>query len=300
MITTKGGAPHAGLGSEMFISASSLASGTITPPQGTAHTEEDIENDDGDNASTSSSVSSVVVALATATLTDSSWQFPPSYPPQYLSTISEYLPPPKQPPTMSTAGAAVDDGDTQKGHPWATEKYENSMRTDHVFDRFVERAAHEPQQCVRYDLGGIPLPFASDHLYKQLFPSSLDNPEFSTTVTKAEFNVRPQAPTRWYGETSIPACPHCGSRRIFEFQLMPNLINILSESFNTSTEVVTATEEQRKAEVEGLLKGNPDGRGMEWGTVLVFSCEKDCRLGPGNKEKQDAWNEELVLVHWDD
>jgi pre-rRNA-processing protein TSR4 len=144
-----GGAPHTGLGSEMFISASSLASGTIMPPQGTAHTEEDVENDDGDNASTSSSVSSIVVALATATLTDSSWQFSPSYRPQYLSTISEYLPPPKQPPTMSTAGAAVDDGDTQKGHPWATEKYENSMRTDHVFDRFVERAAHEPQQCVR-------------------------------------------------------------------------------------------------------------------------------------------------------
>jgi pre-rRNA-processing protein TSR4 len=81
---------------------------------------------------------------------------------------------------------------------------------------------------------------------------------------------------------------------------MPNLINILSESSNTGTEVVTATEEQRKVEVEILLKGNPDGRGMEWGTVLVFSCEKDCSLGPGNKEKQDAWNEELVLVHWDD
>jgi pre-rRNA-processing protein TSR4 len=145
-----GGAPHAGLGSEMFISASSLtSSGTIMAPQGTAHAEEDIENDDGDNASPSSSVSSIVVALATATLADPSWQFSPSYPPQYLSTIGEYLPPPKQPRTMSTAGAAADDGDTQKGHPWATEKYENSMRTDHVFDRFVERAAHEPQQCVR-------------------------------------------------------------------------------------------------------------------------------------------------------
>ena len=147
-----GGTPHAGLGSEMFISASSLtSSGTIMPPQGTAHAEEDIENDDGDNTSTSSSVSSVVVALATATLADSSWQLSPSYPPQYLSTISEYLPSPKQPPTMST-GAVADDGDTQKGHPWATEKYENSMRTDHIFDRFVERAGHEPQQCVRWAL----------------------------------------------------------------------------------------------------------------------------------------------------
>jgi pre-rRNA-processing protein TSR4 len=38
---------------------------------------------------------------------------------------------------------------------------------------------------------------------------------------------------------------------------------------------------------------------MEWGTILVFTCEKDCRVGPGNKEKQGAWTEELVLVHWD-
>jgi pre-rRNA-processing protein TSR4 len=81
---------------------------------------------------------------------------------------------------------------------------------------------------------------------------------------------------------------------------MPNLINILPKSSNTGTEVVTATDERRKVEVERLLKDNPDGRGMEWGTVLVFSCEKDCRLGPGNKEKQSAWSEELVLVHWDD
>lgn len=81
---------------------------------------------------------------------------------------------------------------------------------------------------------------------------------------------------------------------------MPNLINILGGVSTTGGEDATTTGEQRKEAVQQLLKSNPNGRGMEWGTVLVFTCEKDCCLGPGNKEKQGAWSEELVLVHWDD
>jgi pre-rRNA-processing protein TSR4 len=151
----------------------------------------------------------------------------------------------------------------------------------------------------RYDLGGVPMPFASDDLYKQLFLLSPDRAG-STAVTKAASSVQHQMLRHAYNESSIPPCSHCDSRRVFEFQLMPNLINILSASSNTGTGELTKTDEQRKEALENLLKGNADGRSMEWGTILVFSCEKDCCLGPGNKEKQDAWTEELVLVHWDD
>jgi pre-rRNA-processing protein TSR4 len=150
----------------------------------------------------------------------------------------------------------------------------------------------------RYDLGGIPLPFASDDLYKRLFPSP--NKSASTTVTRAASSVQHPQPGRGYSAASIPSCPHCGSRRIFEYQLMPNLINILGKETGTGEEDNTTTDEQRKETVQRLLKSDPEGRGMEWGTILVFSCEKDCCLGPGNKEKQGAWSEELVLVHWDD
>ncbi|KAI0255790.1 programmed cell death protein 2 [Lactifluus subvellereus] len=296
MFTKMDSAPHLGLGSDLFNSISPLRSVDTTLPQGTACDEENLDNDDGDNASVSSLV---VAALASATLAETAWQFAPSYPPQYLSTIGEYLSPPKETPAERTACAVV-DGDDQESHSRATEKYENSMHTDHIFDRFSERTAHEPQQCVRYDLGGIPVPFASDGLYKQLFPLSSDKPRL-TTVTKATFSVQHQLSRRGgYDESSIPPCPHCGSRRIFECQLMPNLLNILSGNSNDGGEDVTTTDEQRKEAVQKLLKGNIDGRGMEWGTILVFSCEKDCCLGPGNKEKQDTWNEELVLVHWDD
>ncbi|KAI0305953.1 programmed cell death protein 2 [Multifurca ochricompacta] len=280
-----------------FAVLAPLDSPGAIPSQVSVPEEESTECDE-DDASSSSSVSSLVVALASATLSDTSWQFAPSYPPQYLSTISEYIPPSEKSPLDRAARAEADgDGADQGSHPWASEKYEKSMHTDHVFDRFNERTAYEAQQCVRYDLHGIPIPFASDDLYKQLFSLSLEE-SGSTTVTKAVFNVQQPLPFRGYNATSLPSCPHCGSRRIFECQLMPNLINMVGRSSNTEGDEI-ATDEQRKEVVRKLLKGEPDGRGMEWGTILVFSCEKDCCLGPGNEEKQDAWSEELVLVHWD-
>jgi pre-rRNA-processing protein TSR4 len=142
------------------------------------------------------------------------------------------------------------------------------------------------------------MPFASDDLSKQLFPLSTEEPA-STTVTKAAFNTQNSLPKRGFNPASIPSCPHCGSRRIFEYQLMPNLINILGRDPNTGREDIPTTSEQQTEAVRQLLQGDPGGRGMEWGTILVFTCEKDCCVGPGNKEKQGAWTEELVLVHWD-
>jgi pre-rRNA-processing protein TSR4 len=78
----------------------------------------------------------------------------------------------------------------------------------------------------RYDLGGIPLPFSGDELYKQLFPL-LPGSSGLETVTKSVFNVQDPSTRRGYDPTSIPSCPHCDSRRVFECQLMPNLINII-------------------------------------------------------------------------
>jgi pre-rRNA-processing protein TSR4 len=124
--------------------------GTITS-QGLERDEESTDSDD-ECASTSSSASSVVVALASATLADSMWQSAPSYSPQYLSTIGEYIPPSKKAPDELTAGIIDPHGFNQEGHPLASERYENSMHTDRLFDRFNERVTHEPQQCVRYAL----------------------------------------------------------------------------------------------------------------------------------------------------
>lgn len=50
--------------------------------------------------------------------------------------------------------------------------------------------------------------------------------------------------------TELPACNHCGGHRTFEFQLMPALVSML-----------------RSANL---------GLSVEFGTILVYTCEKSC------------------------
>ena len=138
--------PYSGLGTDVFNTVTPLGSGGAITSQGSARDEESTDVDD-DKASTSSSTSSVVVALASATLADSLWQSAPSYPPQYLSTVGEHIPPSNK--ALVEPTTVDDDGVNQEGHPWASDAFENSLNTDHIFDRFNERAAYEPQQCVR-------------------------------------------------------------------------------------------------------------------------------------------------------
>ncbi|XP_004600770.2 programmed cell death protein 2-like [Sorex araneus] len=50
--------------------------------------------------------------------------------------------------------------------------------------------------------------------------------------------------------SDLPACSHCGGQRTFEFQLMPALVSVLS--------------------------GAHSGLSVEFGTVLIYTCEKSC------------------------
>lgn len=151
MSSHKNSVSNFGIGSDVFHSVSQpVSQGAITSQ--VLSSEEENADGDGDSASTSSSRSSsrsLVMALASATLTDSLWNTAPTYAPQYLSTIGEYIPHLKQKPDEHTTGAVTDIEADQESHTWVSEKYENSMHTDHVFDRFNERTTHEPQQCVR-------------------------------------------------------------------------------------------------------------------------------------------------------
>jgi pre-rRNA-processing protein TSR4 len=93
----------------------------------------------------------LVTAIAAATLEDSQWLKTPVYKALYLSTCSEYLPPASK--SKLPSGVKVEDQDERSGGKdsggFAPEGYENSLDTDHVFDRFSSRVAHEPEQCVR-------------------------------------------------------------------------------------------------------------------------------------------------------
>lgn len=257
------------------------------------------EASDTESVTSESSAHSLITAMASTTIDDSPWRAAPSFPPLYLSTTSEYLPPP--PKTKIPQGARIED--SADDHPndgkdvsWAFEPYENSLEVDGVFDRFTKRVSNTGEQCLRYELKGIPLPFSSDKVFDRLFPVPPQDP---LPVTKAAFKVVP-AVRRSYSTASIPPCPGCKAARVFECQLMPNLINVLKASIKDE-DMQKLTDEQRIKVVQEVLqkKVASDKRGMEWGTCMIFSCEKDCCLDDHGGDKE-CWREEFVLVQWDD
>ncbi|KAL1746788.1 programmed cell death protein 2 [Schizophyllum fasciatum] len=237
---------------------------------------------------------SLVVALASTNLDDSPWQKAPAYPPLYLSTASEYVPPePKVKPRVPDPDAAAG---ADLGEFKGLEKYENSLDVDPVFERFVRRVGFEGEQCIRYELGGAPLPFAADAVYDKLFPVPK---EAAVVVTKAAFDVKPPV-KRTFEPANVPTCPLCGGPRVFECQLMPNLINVLRTTEGGAKPAAKDADARRK-EIEQALKGgkDPEARGIDWGTCMVFSCEKDCCVGEDGKDAKDCWREELVMIQAD-
>lgn len=295
------GANPFGLGAQVFGDASPspapnpFASESNGAPEAQDESEPESEADDDSN-----SEDELIQALSTTVISESAWKDAPAYPPLYLSTVSEYLPEkPKfslPPGTQIVDPSEIDEKNVKDASSWVSEAYENSLNIDQVFDKFSQRVEIEPEQVVRYDLKGTPLPFSSsDATFKRLFPDP--KPE-SVTITKAAFNVAsPQK--RVYDASSIPACPSCGAARVFECQLMPNMINVLSSPSSVNDKNLT-DEERRQAVATALKKGDQDARGsMEWGTCMVFSCENDCCRDENNKESKESWKEEFVLVQWD-
>ena len=85
---------------------------------------------------------------------------------------------------------------------------------------------------------------------------------------------------------------------------MPNLINTLSPTLEDGMgkKIKKMTDEERRKQIELFLKkseaNKDEKRGMEWGTCLIFSCEKNCCLEDG-KDVKEVWREEAVYIQWD-
>lgn len=93
--------------------------------------------------------------MASTKLEESQWKDAPAYPPLYLSTVSEYLPPQSKPKLPAGISDGLDDAPAPKSGKdisWAFEPYENSLEVDYAFERFAKRVSYEGEQCVRYVL----------------------------------------------------------------------------------------------------------------------------------------------------
>jgi pre-rRNA-processing protein TSR4 len=130
-----------GLGSQIFLDGTPILDRLLN---------EDSSDNESD-LSCSSDDTSLITAIASAAFAESEWDSAPFYSALYLSTASEYLPP--APKVKLPPGAQIqdpeDDATGNKDSSWTFEAYENSLKIDHVFERFTERVGHESKQCIR-------------------------------------------------------------------------------------------------------------------------------------------------------
>jgi pre-rRNA-processing protein TSR4 len=131
---------------------------------------------------------------------------------------------------------------------------------DKTFQKFADRLAQNPEQVIRYEFKGQPLLYSRhDDIGKLLGASGKDN----TKVTTDSVNGN-----------KIPRCENCGAGRVFEVQLTPHAIMEL-EREETSMD------------------------GMEWGTIIIGVCERDCQ----QKRVQNGeigYVEEWAGVQWEE
>lgn len=340
-----GGAANAGLGGMLF--------GAPTPapaaqPQAAAEEPESEDESESDEEESRMAEELAVKASLEATQRTADWASTSAHyaPALYLNTIPEPSSSARRAATTKltpAAKAALKAGDgTVQGDDaglkeWEGESYQRMMVSgvDEAFERFVARVGAEGRQVVRYELGGVPLPFCGNgEVYDQLWPKPARN---ATPVSR-----QPIAPTdrsgRAYTPTAVPPCPACGGPRTFEVQLMPNLVNLLrptlladvtdaSDATLDAASVSVSAEERRRREIESALgrklprEPDADGitrakaqteeqrkaeeaalkarTGLAWSTAMVFTCEGDCCV-PQNEVEGETWREEWVGAQWEE
>ncbi|KAI5921991.1 programmed cell death protein 2 [Camillea tinctor] len=194
---------------------------------------------------------------------------PAPYPISYLSE-AEYETLDAGPPAVSqnTVQTDVDTNSDGKagGGKEDREVFESTM--DATFQRFADRVSQNPEQCIRYEFGGAPLLYSrADAVGMRFSASPSSNNDLSSNARSSSGD-------------GMPPCASCGGPRAFEVQLMPRAILEL---------------EAEELSLEG----------MEWGTVVVGVCARDC-LGAesgvvrGGDGSRTAYVEEWAGVQWEE
>ena len=133
---------------------------------------------------------------------------------------------------------------------------------DKAFIKFSTRLAHNPEQILRYEFRGTPLLYSHNDAVGKRFHDASKAPAAArvTTVKNA-------------AASNMPRCEYCGSERVFELQLVPHAISVLEEGR------------------EGM------DAGMEWGTIILGVCNKDCAP---QEAGVTGWREEWAGVQWEE
>ncbi|KAJ5693036.1 hypothetical protein N7462_002459 [Penicillium macrosclerotiorum] len=185
--------------------------------------------------------------------------FPAPYKQYYLDAEYETM---SRPSTPTIPENVTMEPMEEEGSGAATDLKDTfESELDKAFMKFSTRLEHNPEQVLRYEYRGAPLLYSyADPVGKRLHP---EHAAGRVTTT---------------GGGSMPPCEYCGSQRVFEVQLVPHAISMLEEGR------------------EGVGLGEGDA-GMEWGTIIMGVCGKDC--APEQME-QTGWREEWAGVQWEE
>lgn len=193
--------------------------------------------------------------------------FPPAYPHYYLDAEHEALSRPSSPTIPENVTI---DNSTNDGTADLKDTFESEL--DKAFLRFSTRLEHNPEQILRYEFRGEPLLYSyADEIGKRLHKHHHQ--------PSGHVQVQTTGGNGGGSDANIPRCEYCGTQRVFELQLVPHAISMLEDGR------------------EKLGLDPKDDAGMEWGTILLGVCGKDCAP---EKIGVTGWREEWVGVQWEE
>jgi pre-rRNA-processing protein TSR4 len=191
--------------------------------------------------------------------------FPEGYPRYHLDAEYETLDAPSVPKIPDNV--RMMDIDTEEsgsgGGKEDKDVYESSL--DETFQKFADRLGQNPDQVLRYEFKGKPLLYSDTDVIGKLLAPHSENASSSNVKVKT---------TSSKGGAGMPRCQNCGADRVFEVQMTPHAITEL-EAQETSLD------------------------GMEWGTIILGVCSKDCKPSDVS-EGEVGYVEEWVGVQWEE
>ncbi|PVH89006.1 hypothetical protein DL98DRAFT_446102 [Cadophora sp. DSE1049] len=189
---------------------------------------------------------------------------PPAYPLYYLADADYETLDKVEDLPIPTQTMDIDEGGSGSSNQKEDKDvYESTI--DKTFQKFADRLAQNPEQVIRYEFKGQPLLYSKhDAVGKMLSGSgSGGGSKGNEKVTTGSVNG-----------SGIPRCANCGAGRVFEVQLTPHAIMEL---------------EREEASLDG----------MEWGTIVVGVCERDCQQR-GLDSGIVGYVEEWAGVQWEE
>jgi len=168
-------------------------------------------------------------------------------------------PPPSSSQSWSSNKVSKDLVEREERVPAALKAYLN----------FYNRIKRSPGQVVRYAYGGEPMwskpPPSNPSKKKKEAPKRQKG-----NNNKKQPQSHPKPPSS-SSSSSFPKVPNCkcGSKREFEFQLMPSILHVLHVDQYATAKTSTTTSNSG-------LDSSMNSGGMNWGVLAVYSCSISC------------------------